>query len=176
MPRCTYFYATAGDFIQLMRPVEAEAAFSYVWLANEETPALERRSSAADIPDLLRGFPRHFTQTLCLVPCGAVLMPECRETSRGPRYFLYPKDVDAAVVFQLQGAREGGALLRSRWWVHGDAEHAVALGRVIARHMRREFRNLRGPKLGPEAFAVLQAGGRLTFDVNAPPEQDLRLV
>ncbi|WP_238368236.1 hypothetical protein [Mesobacterium pallidum] len=80
----------------------------------------------------------------------------------------------SAVILQLAGAHPSGALLRSRWWLHGDAPGPMAIAMAMSRHARRLFTRVQGSLIGPEALADLASGRRLTFDMQAPPSADLR--
>ncbi|QFT59502.1 hypothetical protein FIU94_11770 [Sulfitobacter sp. THAF37] len=175
MRKCTYFYATPADFHALMELVEADETFVYLVHPDIRSPEVRVYEHARDIPDVLRIFPGHFVHDLFLVPPGTQVRAAAHEHVTGTRYALRPRELSSAVVLQLWGEHPDGALLRSRFYLHGTAPAARRLEATLFRHMRRTFRNMSGPKVGVEAFEQLIEGRRLTFDVNAPAEADLRV-
>ncbi|NDU99571.1 hypothetical protein [Pseudoroseicyclus tamaricis] len=174
MRKCTYFYATPADFHALMDLVEADETFVYLVHPDIHSPEIRVHERARDISDVLRMYPGHFEHSLFLVPPGTQVQAASYEHVTGRRYALRPTELPAAVVLQLWGEHPGGALVRSRFWAHGDAPEVRDIEATLFRHMRRTFGNEGGSKVGPEAAAQLLTGRRLTFDVNAPAEADLR--
>ncbi|KUP95078.1 hypothetical protein [Tritonibacter horizontis] len=174
MRKCTYFYATPADFHALMDRVEAEENFVYVVHPDFESPDVLFYGQAREIPDLLHMFPGHFFHDVFLVPPGTQVQTSAYQNAKGMRYSLRPPEFSSAVVIQFAGAHPDGALIRSRFWAHGTAAEVLQLEATLFRHMRRSFRNIGGPKVGPAAYAQLLSGRRLTFDIQAPPEADLR--
>lgn len=174
MPRVTYFYATAGDFITLMQTVEAELTLIYLSLPDRRVPQVAICDSVTTIPHLLTCAPGHFIDQHYIVPPGTQVVPVPFENTAGPMYRLSPQQVPSAVVLQLTGAHPSGALLRSRWWLHGPARASDTLSRAMSRHARRMFIKTQGALLGPEAYAQLQAGRRLATDAQAPEGSDVR--
>lgn len=175
MRRCTYFYATSADFHALMDLVEADECFVYLVHPDVQSPEVRVYGHARDIPDVLRMFPGHFVHDLFLVPPGTQVQAAAHTHVTGTRYSLRPRDLSSAVVIQLCGEHPDGALIQSRFYLHGTAPEARKLEATLFRHMRRTFRNMNGPKVGAEAFAQLLTGRRLTFEVKAPAEADLRV-
>lgn len=174
MRKCTYFYATPDDFHDLMDLVEAQERFVYAVHPDCRSPEVRLYDRSRDIPDLLRMFPGHFDHSLYLVPPGTKVRASAFQNCRGVRYAFRPPEVSSAVVIQLYGEHPDGALIRSRFWAHGSAEEVLQVEATLFRHMRRIFRNMGGPKVGPGAYAQLLDGRRLTWDVKAPPGADLR--
>ena len=174
MRRSTYFYATPADFHELMDLVEADERFVYLVHPDRQSPEIRVHEHARDVPDVLRMFPGHFTHDLFLVPPGTQVHAEAYEHVSGPRYALRPEELSSAVVLQLCGEDPGGALIRSRFYLHGTMPEARKLEATLFRHMRRTFRNVGGAKVGAEAFGQLLTGRRLTFDIRAAAEANLR--
>ncbi|SMY06136.1 hypothetical protein [Flavimaricola marinus] len=174
MRKCTYFYATSRDFLALMDLVEAEESFVYAVHPDMHSPEIHLYDHARAIPDPLRLVPGRIPHDLFLVPPGTEVRAASYRHISGTRYSLRPPEFSAAVVIRLFGEHPAGPLIRSQFWGHGTAPETLQLERTLFRHMRRTFRNVRGPKLGAEAYAQLLSGRRLTFDVKAPPELDLR--
>ncbi|SLN59548.1 hypothetical protein AQS8620_02658 [Aquimixticola soesokkakensis] len=175
MRRSTYFYATPADFQELMDLVKADEDFVYLVHPDIHSPEVQDYDHAHDIPDVLRMFPGHFTHDLFLVPPGTTACAASHGHATGTRYSLRPRELASAVVLQLCGEHPDGPLLRSRFYLHGTAPETRKLEATLFRHMRRSFRDVGGAKVGPEAFGQLLIGRRLTFDVKAPREADLRV-
>ncbi|WP_143267558.1 hypothetical protein [Aquimixticola soesokkakensis] len=154
--------------------VEAQERFVYVVHPDVSSPDVVVYDHARDIPDLLTLFPNHFVHDVFLVPSGTQVQASAYQNVKGTRYSLRPPEFSSAVVIQCGGEHPDGALIRSRFWGHGTAEQVVRIEATLFRHMRRLFRNIGGPKVGPVAYAQLLKGRRLTFDVQAPREADLR--
>ncbi|WP_132248917.1 hypothetical protein [Primorskyibacter sedentarius] len=157
-----------------MELVEAEHTFVYVVHPDFASPVVNFYEKARKIPDLLTMFPGHIIQDVFLVPPGTQVQTSSYQNIKGTRYSLRPPEFTSSVVIQFAGEHPEGALIRSRFWAHGTAPEVLRVEAALFRHMRRTFRNIGGPKVGPTAFAQLLNGRRLTLNVNAPPETDLR--
>ena len=174
MRKCTYFYATPGDFHALLDLVEAQETFVYAVHPDCKSPDVLLYGRSREIPDLLRMFPGHFEHSLYLVPPGTQVRASAFQNYRGVQYAFRPPEISSAVVIQLHGEHPDGALIRSNFWIHGAAADALRLEATIYRNMRRTFRNMHGPKVGPCAYAQLLNGRRLTWNIKAPSGADLR--
>ncbi len=174
MRKCTYFYATPSDFHGLMDLVEAEEMFLYACHRDIRSPDVELYRTARKIPDLLHLFPGHYVHDVYLVPPGTEVKAAPYQHVSGTRYALRPPQLSSAVVIQLGGEHPDGPLVQSRFWAHGAAPETLQLENMLFRTIRRRFRNVKGPKVGPEAYDQMQAGRRLTWNMQAPAGADLR--
>ncbi|QHQ34412.1 hypothetical protein [Algicella marina] len=175
MRKCTYFYATPDDFHSLMDLVEAQETFVYAVHPDCNSPDVLFYDRSREIPHLLRMFPGHFEHSLYLVPPGTRVQASAFQNYKGVQYAFRPPEVSSAVVIQLHGEHPDGALIRSNFWAHGTATDVLRLEAALFRNMRRTFHNMAGPKVGPNAYAQLLSGRRLTWSIKAPPGADLRV-
>jgi len=80
-----------------------------------------------------------------------------------------------STVFRLGGLHAENVLVAGEIATLGESQPAVELHRLMVRTVTRGFRRVQAFWLGPEALALLEAGARLTVDVQSPRLYDLQL-
>lgn len=175
MARTCAFYATAADLRPILAHLEEAMAVEYLCLPDICSEQVLCFGSARDIPDFMVTPTGGIKRQFAIVRKGARPEPVGQmHVSGRMRYRLTPREVGTGLCLDEAGLHGDDTLLPSRIYTVGQDPEFLRLFQRVDRRIRRGFARVRGWPVGPEALALLDAGGRLTAFVAAPRDNDLR--
>lgn len=173
------FYATPADIRPLLKFVEAEGALVYVEAGNRAEPTFRTFERAAEIPNL--GVADEWSG----IECAAYLVAVA---SRGVQVRTPTGDDGATrhVVDELGNPDALTMRAAGRWGADlvlagsvgsasGSDDAERLMKRFRAGFKKAGFETVKRYRVGPEALAMLKAGGRLTPSERAVKRSDLTL-
>lgn len=168
------FYATRGDLLPMLAEFEAAQSVHYAAMFSNE--GVREFVRAADIPDLGRpSWPE-----LPLSPGYLIAHKDARFRARtlspgcDERYAVQEDRNPHAIELSPGGEYARGVLLEGRIATLSGRSQREALLNSLVAVVRRRWIRVGRCYVGPEAATILDGGGRLTFNVRAPREYDLR--
>lgn len=173
MVSAVHFFATKNDLEPVVEAVESKKSLRYVLMGSFEQPKIEEYRTALDI----RGFGlansgQQVQQNSYLV-MDAKIKPQFREVPQrrgGLRYIVDTVANPTAIVFRHGGLFEECCLITGE--ISGEA--SSDLYPIFAYEIKQHFGKIQSYLVGPEAARLLDQGIRLTANVRASTEFDLR--
>lgn len=177
MSKIIGFFATRKDLLDLLGEVESRRSIHYAESGMFDSPELVIYASGSEIPSL--GLTNvHSTvlgRKLLISDVGTSFVCESVPQRRGgTRYAVDQKENPDTVRLFPGGQFDKETILAGDFGTCTDSAVSASLLRVVTRSVRKRWANIRANFVGPEALAVLDAGGRLTDNLCSPPEYDLR--
>ncbi|MPV64319.1 hypothetical protein [Burkholderia sp. BE17] len=183
-----HFYATKDDSLSLTDFVEGRQEVKYILSHHHfyqecgaEAPVF---NTARDIPDIGLGTQGDTARckNYILVERSVEVVPMSRFIGRnlpegGKWYTAYePGNCTKGIEFKSGGIWSDGTLINGLIQTWSDDPAAQKLMRQFASAMKKVFKEKIGIYwVGPEAYELLRQGGRLTLNVAAGPEFDLKI-
>ena len=171
------FFATRCDLLDLLTEVEAGLHVHYCQGGLFDAPRVVEYKHAGDIPDL--GFTAEDasikgTSFLIARQTTVFILREIRQRTGGTRYAIDQLWNPDTVAFAPGGLFDDRTLMAGTFGTCSSCPQSLGLLRLFRKAVRRRWSKIRSYFAGPEAEKILDAGGRLTTDVRAPLEYDLR--
>jgi hypothetical protein len=172
------FFATRGDLLRGALRLESDVKVQYVLMGMFPSPTPTRYSSAAEFEDL--GVARHGDYNsepryMVLDADAEIRVREEPQKAGGLLYAIDLKSNPAGFLFQPGGRYADRTIIRGAVGTATGDPTSVAACRRFWRELRRGFLAVHRFFVGPEAYQLLEAGGRLTPSVQCPPDLDLRI-
>ncbi|MGZ2749719.1 hypothetical protein [Burkholderia stagnalis] len=183
-----HFYATKSDILTVTDSVESGWSFKYILVDHFLFPnygsAIPMYGTARDIPDL--GVAAKNQTGSCerylVVEKSVEVRPMTKHLGKnmpdGGRLITYcdPGDCAEGVELNTGGFWSDGTLISGLIQTWSDDPAAQRLMRRFGSALKKHFsEKINAYWVGPEAYEFLRNGGRLTPNVSAPPEFDLKL-
>jgi len=173
-----YFFATATDLIPGLRRFEEACAVQYVLTGqfNSRVPALFTVGEA--LPELglaPAGDAISVPAFLVLARDSPVIFREIPQRSGAVVFAIDQLENPDSTVFRGGGLTAEAVLISGEIATTGTTLEALELHRLMVRTVTKGFRRVQSFWLGPEAFAMLAAGARLTKSVRMSRTYDLRM-
>lgn len=171
------FYATREDVLSLFEAVETKRPLQYVLAGVLDAPRLTQFGAAREIEGL--GIATHGDQNLeptylVVEPGVQVALREVPQRWGGVRYFVDQLRNPKSVAISVGGQYGNDVVIAGQIGTCTDDEDSLALFKVLAAELRRQFQRTKSYYVGPHAAKGLNAGARLTPSVRASETCDLR--
>jgi len=173
-----YFFATANDLIPGFRRFEKARAVQYVLTGHFDSPKPTVFTAGEALPELGRaavGDASSVPAFLVLTRDAPVAFREIPQGSGGTVFAIDQLRNPDSTVFRAGGIKEESVLISGEIATTGVTSGALELHRLMVRTVTKGFRRVQSFWLGPEAFAMLDAGARLTQSVSRSRLYDLRM-
>jgi hypothetical protein len=171
------FYASAADLLDLLRTVEESTPVTYALAgAFKETPTPVYESAEA-IPELGKARrestlqERHF---LVVRRETALRVEPIAQQAGGTLFYVDGSRNPEAILLVPGGLFHRTCLIGGVVGMNNLNPAARRLFQVFARLVRKRFTRVEDAYVGPEAFALLKKGFRLTTDADLARGQDLQ--
>jgi hypothetical protein len=177
MSKMIHFFATHTDLLDLLGEIESARLIHYVKAGMFETAELVPYDAASRVPDLgiihVDAAHKGLILLIADVATPLVLRPVPQRRG-GTRYAMDQKENPDTISLFPGGRFDDRTILAGDFGTCTDSPVSAALLKVVARSVRKQWVRVREYWVGPEAMKVLDMGGRLTFNLRAPREYDLR--
>jgi hypothetical protein len=172
------FFATASDLLPGLARFEQLHPVQYVesGLFDIRTPRVW--SSGSAIPNLGRApSGQAITEPAFLVMFrqSPVVVRDVPQRAGGVKYAVDQLENPDSTVIWTGGLFSPAVLVSGSVATIGATDTARTLQKDMARTVTRGFRRIGVYWLGPDAVKLFEAGARLTWSVQSPPEYDLRI-
>jgi hypothetical protein len=173
-----YFFATAADLIPGLRRFEETLAVQYVLVGHFDSRSPTLFTTGKALPELglaAAGDANRVPAFLVLAREAAVVCREIRQNSGGVVFAIDQLDNPDSTVFRAGGLKDECVLISGGIATTGVSPAAIELHRLMVRTVTKGFRRVQSFWLGPEAYAMFEAGAKLTHSVQMSRTYDLRL-
>jgi len=171
-----HFYALKGDLLSVLEAVERAEPLQYVLYDNSTKPDFPTYSRGSDIPNLGKSN-LETGSTITAYVVGVTTIPmkvdRIRGTDGRPRYCMDQSLNPDTVVFTPAGLWGDDIVLNGKVSTVSDSPIAQKLMRRFNTAFNNSFTRVKAFRVGPEAFALLKAGKRLTLSVHSARTFDL---
>jgi hypothetical protein len=172
-----HFYATRVDLLEVLEKIETVEPVMYVRAGFGESADFPVYARAADIPGLGTTDAESWvsaTKYLIMSKSKRVVVEE-KVFDDHTRYGVYSGVNPDSVELSPSGVLRDGFLIYGRVATLGATNEAKQLQRKFSSAFRKHFRRVGYALVGKEAYALLEAGWRLSQAVQNPPEYALQL-
>jgi hypothetical protein len=175
MAKPTPFYATRNDLLNWLSAVSTEInlALTEYGLFNE---SMAKTMPLVELPILgISETGNHLTDKTYLVH-GAMTKITSREVTQRRGGVLY--SVDQKLNPDTVGIKAGGnfgksVVISGQLGLGTGSPRSDELASLLLKELKRQFRKIKSYYVGKEAASILNAGGRLTINVDASKDYDL---
>lgn len=177
MSKSIYFFATTADIQGVLAAAENVREIKYTCADTFEEPRETSYSSYKDIEHLGVALRGSQSQEAIYLVSDAQTKIVLREIQRRDGTIGYAVDQllnPATVSLAPGGLFRDDCVIAGQVGTATTDKKSLELFNLIAREVRRRFKKVKSYWVGPEAFRILESGGRLTAGVKSPPEYDLK--
>jgi hypothetical protein len=171
------FYALRDDMLRVLDVVDRVESLQYVAGGHFVDGQSERYERGESIPDV--GTADADSAVNCksflVAPREVTITARRIDTVSGPRYCFDQLVNPDSVALRPGGLRRARVMLDGRVATTSDTPVARRLMGLFRRPISKQFTKVKAYWVGPEALALLRAGGRLTMALQSPPEYDLKI-
>ncbi len=177
MSRVIDIFATRKDLTDVLVDVESAKSVHYVEAGMFDTPEPAQYGSCLEIPGL--GAIRVAEANLApiFLVADATLLFAIRPVPQrkgGIRYAMDQRMNPDSVALYPGGQFDDRTIVAGSIGTCTESAASAGLLATIAAAIWRKWSEIKSYVVGPEAAAILDAGGRLTANVRSPREYDLR--
>ena len=173
MSHAIELFCTPSDFALIVEDVVKRTPISFVVAGMSDTPDFRRLQDSSELLAVAMGSTERVS-FLAVNGQDEIRVAEYPQRLGGRRY----------AIDQLMNRRSvtvgPGRLLDERTLLSGGVgtssndPDSIGLFSLFRSAVRRHFVHIKCCWVGPESVLLLDSGGRLAFDLNAPPEFDLQ--
>ena len=169
-------FATAEDWVEVLQDVESQRSLKYVQVGlfeGAERPVFDSFSSLPDL-GIAQAGDSNFEPTFLVLPSEvAIRVRTVPQRSSGAKYAVDQLENPGTIVIRPGGRYGESAVIAGMVGsVHDDPE-TENLFSDFSQALKKHFTRVKSYLVGPGARKLLNSGGRLTKNVNAPKEFDL---
>jgi hypothetical protein len=178
MKQAMQFFATRSDLLEVFTSFERAKAVKYALTGMFPSPATAIYSSAADIENFGIAISGDQAQenTFLIAPTGTEILAREVPQRRGGVMYSFDQRKNPATI----GVRPGGqfddrTLICGQLGPSTESRESNELHAILIGEFKRRFVKIRSYFVGKDAADFLENGLRLTTNVRASSEYDLRL-
>lgn len=173
----TYFFATKGDLRPLVK-IEDQQRLKYVVCGMSEVPQFKQYNSLLEIENLGIAFKGKHEQepSYFIFKSNARIEIEVIPQKKGRARYSCANQIlnPHTIVFRPGGFFEDVCLIDGEVSTISTHPKSIQIYNSFVREIKQHFRKIKSYYVGPEAAKLLDEGIRLTANVRAPAEYDLR--
>jgi hypothetical protein len=171
-----HFYAAGDDLLMVLEAAERAGPLKYVEMGNFSSTECTVLSRGMEIPDLGTADAKSGITCRSFLVTDSLIDIDVRPISLvdgSRRYCIDQLCNPDAITFTPSGRFGRDLVLNGRLGTVSDSPIARILMKRFASAVRRNFTKVKAFWVGPNAMAVLDAGGRLTLSTQTPRDFDL---
>lgn len=167
-------FATSTDFVGILRVVEEQLAIAFFVAGMFETGTIRRLDASIDVLRAMTVPREDQLVFLAVEEKESVGIREVAQKKGGVRYCIDQLCNPKSVVLRPGGMVEENTILAGQIGTTSQAPASLQLFAAFSRAVRQNFVKVKSYWVGPEAIRVLDGGGRLTANLKAASDYDLR--
>ena len=177
MSKSLSFFATNADLRRLLAAAETNHHFRYVLGGSFPTADLVSFDSGRELPDL--GFMTFGDQNrgefYLIGDNSAIITPRLITHYDGTSRFDVDQELNPeTIVFRPGGVFQDNCIIAGQVGTCTTNDASAMLIRLFSKEIRKQFSKVKSYYVGNEARTLWETGLRLTANVRAPVEYDLR--
>jgi hypothetical protein len=173
MAKTIQFFATKSDLESLFQAVEKIVPLIFIEFGRFDSPSPSIFRSVKELPDLGRASANSSTNCRSYLIAESSLDIHTRRLSSAPFFAFDQLQNPKTVVCNPGGIWEDRVLIGGNVGTASKEAASANLMRIISANARKNFANIRGIFVGPEAEDLWKQGLRLTGAEQSPAEFDL---